>query len=59
MPLDNNKIQRLRSDVPALANQIYVNWGGGGPSSKSILREMDKFTKRDLELGSFHPKNQE
>ena len=56
MPLDNNKIQRLRSDVPALANQIYVNWGGGGPSSKSILREMDKFTKRDLELGSFHPK---
>ena len=56
MPLDNNKIQRLRSDVPALANQIYVNWGGGGPSSKSILHEMDKFTKRDLELGSFHPK---
>ncbi len=56
MPLDNNKIQKLRSDVPALQNQIYVNWGGGGPSSKSILREMDKFTKRELELGSFHPK---
>ena len=55
MPLDKNKIKRLRSDVPALRNQIYVNWGGGGPSSKSILREMDKFTKRDLELGSFHP----
>ena len=55
MPLDKNKIKRLRSDVPALKNQIYVNWGGGGPSSKSILREMDKFTKRDLELGSFHP----
>ena len=45
----------MRADVPALKNQIYVNWGGGGPSSKSILREMDKFTKRDLELGSFHP----
>lgn len=56
MPLDKNKIQRLRSDVPALKNQIYVNWGGGGPSSKSILHEMDKFTQRDLELGSFHPK---
>ena len=56
MPLDKSKIKRLRSDVPALRNQIYVNWGGGGPSSKSILREMDKFTKRDLELGSFHPK---
>ena len=56
MPLDHKKIKRLRSDVPALTNQIYVNWGGGGPSSKSILREMDKFTKRDLELGSFHPK---
>ena len=55
MPLDNNKIQRLRSDVPALKNQIYVNWGGGGPSSKSVLREMDKFTKHDLEFGSFHP----
>ena len=56
MPLDKNRIKRLRSDVPALRNQIYVNWGGGGPSSKSILREMDRFTKRDLELGSFHPK---
>ncbi|MCY3824500.1 MAG: aminotransferase class V-fold PLP-dependent enzyme [Nitrospinae bacterium] len=56
MPLDNHKIQRLRADVPALAHQIYVNWGGGGPSSKSILHEMDKFTKRELELGSFHPK---
>ena len=55
MPLDINKIQRLRSDVPALKNQVYVNWGGGGPSSKSIIREMDKFTKRDMELGSFHP----
>ena len=56
MPLDKNKIQRLRSDVPALENQIYVNWGGGGPSSKSLLLAMDKFTKRELELGSFHPK---
>lgn len=56
MPLDNHKIQRLRTDVPALSHQIYVNWGGGGPSSKSILHEMDKFTKRELELGSFHPK---
>ncbi len=56
MTLDNRKIQRLRSDVPALANQIYVNWGGGGPSSKSTLREMDKFTKRETEFGSFHPK---
>ena len=56
MPLDKNRIKRLRADVPALRNQIYVNWGGGGPSSKSILREMDGFTKRDLELGSFHPK---
>ena len=56
MPLDKSRIKRLRADVPALRNQIYVNWGGGGPSSKSILREMDKFTKRDLELGSFHPK---
>lgn len=55
MPLDQSKIKRLRSDFPALKNQIYVNWGGGGPSSKSILREMNKFTKRDLELGSFHP----
>ena len=55
MPLDKNKIKRLRSDVPALENQIYVNWGGGGPSSKSLLHEMDKFTKRELELGSFHP----
>ena len=56
MPLDKSRIKRLRADVPALRNQIYVNWGGGGPSSKSILREMDKFAKRDLELGSFHPK---
>ena len=56
MPLDNHKIRRLRADVPALKNQIYVNWGGGGPSSKSTLREMDRFSKRDMELGSFHPK---
>ncbi len=56
MPLDKSRIQRLRSDVPALENQIYVNWGGGGPSSKSLLLEMDKFTKHELELGSFHPK---
>ena len=27
MPLDKSKIKRLRSDVPALRNQIYVNWG--------------------------------
>lgn len=59
MALDNDAIQRLRADVPALQNQIYVNWGGGGASSRSTLREMDAFTKRELASGSFHPKIRE
>ncbi len=55
MALDARRIRRLRADVPALKGQIYVNWGGGGPSAKSTLREMEEFAKRDMELGSFHP----
>ncbi len=56
MALDPHEIRRLRADVPALQNQIYVNWGGGGASSESTFGEMEKFLRRELVLGPFHPK---
>ena len=27
-----NKFQKIRKNIPALEKQIYVNWGGAGPS---------------------------
>ncbi len=55
MPLDNASIRRARSRIPALKGQVYVNWGGSGPSPTTVLREVDRFLKRESRMGPFHP----
>src|SRR3990172_6009444 len=46
----------MRAQSPALRRQIYVNWGGSGPSPRAGLREVDRVIKREAALGPFHPK---
>ncbi len=59
MALNGTIIRRLRSCIPALKGQVYVNWGGSGPSPTTVLREVDRFLKREARLGPFHPQVRE
>jgi len=49
----------MRAQSPALQRQIYVNWGGSGPSPRAVLREVDRVLTREATLGPFHPKVRE
>ena len=55
MALNAASIRRSRSRIPALKSQVYVNWGGSGPSPTTVLREVDRFLKRESRMGPFHP----
>ena len=55
MALDAASIRKSRSRIPALKSQVYVNWGGSGPSPTTVLREVDRFLKRESRMGPFHP----
>ncbi|MBI3127125.1 MAG: aminotransferase class V-fold PLP-dependent enzyme [Candidatus Tectomicrobia bacterium] len=59
MKLTPDVIRRMRAQMPALRRQIYVNWGGSGPSPLPVLREVDRVLKREAALGPFHPKVRE
>ncbi|MEK6710836.1 MAG: aminotransferase class V-fold PLP-dependent enzyme [Nitrospinota bacterium] len=56
MRLTPEVIRKLRAQVPALRNQVYVNWGGGGPSPAPVLRQVDRTLRREAALGPFHPR---
>ncbi len=55
MAIDAGGIRRLRGRIPAMKGQVYVNWGGSGPSPTQVLREVNRFLKRESRLGPFHP----
>ncbi|HBK81433.1 MAG TPA: hypothetical protein DDZ83_17500 [Nitrospinae bacterium] len=55
MATDSARIRRLRAQIPAMTGQIYVNWGGSGPSPTPVLRAVERFLKRESRLGPFHP----
>ncbi|MFC1491217.1 aminotransferase class V-fold PLP-dependent enzyme [Nitrospinota bacterium] len=53
--MDMVSVRRLRAQIPAMKGQVYVNWGGSGPSPATVLREVDRFLKREAKMGPFHP----
>lgn len=55
MAIDKASVRKLRSKIPAMKGQVYVNWGGSGPSPAPVLREVDRILKRESKLGPFHP----
>ncbi|HJP15039.1 MAG: aminotransferase class V-fold PLP-dependent enzyme [Nitrospinota bacterium] len=55
MAIDKASVRRLRGRIPAMKGQVYVNWGGSGPSPAEVLREVDRILKRESRLGPFHP----
>ncbi len=48
------RLKRIRKSVPALKGQLYVNWGGGGPSPHNVIREVGRVLQREAVLGPFH-----
>lgn len=54
-----NKFKKVRKDISALEKQIYVNWGGAGPSPKLIVDKIATFLKWESKIGPFHPKVRE
>ena len=54
-----NKFQKIRKDIPALEKQIYVNWGGAGPSPRKIVNKITNFLEWESKIGPFHPKVRE
>jgi len=56
LALTPGEVRRLRAAIPALKSQIYVNWGGSGPSPASVLREVERVLRREAALGPFHPR---
>ncbi len=59
MALTQARIRRLRASIPALKGQIYVNWGGSGPSPAAVLCEVTGVLEREAALGPFHPRVRE
>lgn len=55
MAIDSASVRRLRGQIPAMKGQVYVNWGGSGPSPTPVLREIERFLKRESRMGPFHP----
>lgn len=55
MKLTANNVRRLRNNHPALHRQIYVNWGGSGPSSKEVVAEVERNLRWEAKVGPFHP----
>ena len=55
----NKKFQKIRENIPALKSQIYVNWGGAGPSPKFIVDKIATYLKWESKIGPFHPKVRE
>lgn len=55
MAINTASVRRLRAKIPAMKGQVYVNWGGSGPSPTPVLREVDRILKRESKLGPFHP----
>ncbi len=53
------KFQKIRENIPALKSQIYVNWGGAGPSPKFIVDKIATYLKWESKIGPFHPKVRE
>ena len=44
--MDLNNIEKVRAELPALKNSIYMNTGGTGPLPKTVLGEInDTFQK--------------
>ena len=44
--MDLNNIEKVRAEIPALKNSIYMNTGGTGPLPKTVLGEVnDTFQK--------------
>ena len=37
------EFQKIRKNILALNNQIYVNWGGAGPSPKRVIENINAF----------------
>ena len=37
--MDLNNIEKIREEIPALKNSIYMNTGGTGPLPKTVLAE--------------------
>ena len=59
MNIMEKKFQKIRKNIPALNNQIYVNWGGAGPSPKRVIENINTFLEWESEIGPFHPKVRE
>lgn len=59
MRLTPDAVRKMRAQSPALRSQIYVNWGGSGPSPRAVLREVDRVLRREAALGPFHPRVRE
>ncbi len=55
MAIDSASVRRFRGQIPAMKGQVYVNWGGSGPSPTPVLREVERFLKRESRMGPFHP----
>jgi selenocysteine lyase/cysteine desulfurase len=55
LAINSGSIRKLRGQIPAMKGQVYVNWGGSGPSPTPVLREVDCILKRESKLGPFHP----
>ena len=53
------EFQKIRKNILALNNQIYVNWGGAGPSPKRVIENINAFLVWESRIGPFHPKVRE
>ena len=40
--MDLNNIEKVRAEIPALKNSIYMNTGGTGPLPKTVLGEINE-----------------
>ena len=53
------KFINIRKTIPALNEQIYVNWGGAGPTPRLVVEKINTFLQWESTIGPFHPKVRE